>query len=91
MRSKRFVIANFQFHDQTLSGVANLAERWKRGVRLVDSEMGEAIERVYVPRYLTTQAKAQINDMVAQILIAMKERIDRNQIQDIGQAFPLEG
>jgi len=53
--------------------------------------MGEAIERVYVPRYLTTQAKAQINDMVAQILIAMKERIDRNQIQDIGQAFPLEG
>ena len=75
--SRRFVTANFQFHDQTLGGVAKLAERWKRGVRLVESEMGEAIGRVYVARYFTTQAKAQINDMVAQIQLAMKERIER--------------
>jgi putative endopeptidase len=75
--SKRFVTANFQFHDQTLRGVAKLPERWKRGVRLVESEMGQAIGRIYVARYFTTRAKDQIDDLVAQILLAMKERIER--------------
>src|SRR5712692_7104915 len=77
--SKRFVTANFEFHGKTLGGVAQLAERWKRGVRLVGSEMGEAIGRVYVTRYLdfTAQAKAQIDDLVAQIRLAMKGRIER--------------
>jgi len=75
--SKRFVTANFEFHDKTLGGVAQLPERWKRGVRLVGSEMGEAIGRVYVTRYFTAQAKAQIGDLVAQIRLAMKGRIER--------------
>ena len=77
--SKRFVTANFEFHGKTLGGVAQLAERWKRGVRLVGSEMGEAIGRVYVTRHfnLTAQAKAQIDDLVAQIRLAMKGRIER--------------
>jgi putative endopeptidase len=75
--SKRFVTANFQFHDKILRGVPVLADRWKRGVRLVESEMGQAIGRVYVARHFTTQARAQINEIVAQILLAMKERIER--------------
>ena len=38
--------------------------------------MGEAIGRVCVSRYFTTQAKVLVNEMVAQILLAMKERIE---------------
>ena len=77
--SKRFVTVNFQFHDKTLGGVVEIAERWKRGVRLVESEMGEAIGRVYATRYFnfTSQAKAQIDDLVARIHAAMKRRIER--------------
>ena len=77
--SKRFVTPNFQFHDKTLGGVAELAERWKRGVRLVESEMGEAIGRVYAARYfnLTFQGKAQIDDLVTRIRLAMERRIER--------------
>src|SRR6266849_1042974 len=77
--SKHFVSANFVFHDKALGGVAQLAERWKRGVRLVESEMGQAIGRIYVTRYFdfTAQAKAQIGDLVAQIRLAMKGRIER--------------
>ena len=77
--SKRFVTVNFQFHDKTLGGVVEIAERWKRGVRLVESEMGEAIGRVYATRYFnfTSQAKAQIDDLFARIRAAMKRRIER--------------
>jgi putative endopeptidase len=75
--SKRFVTANFEFHDKALAGVAQLAERWRRGVRLVGSEMGEAIGCIYVTRYFPAQAKAQIDDMVAHIRLAMKGRIER--------------
>jgi putative endopeptidase len=75
--SKRFVTANFEFHDKTLGGVAQLAARWKRGVRLVESEMGEAIGRIYVTRYFAGQAKAQIEELVAHIRLAMKGRIER--------------
>ena len=75
--SKRFVTANFEFRGKTLGGVAQLAARWKRGVRLVEAEMGEAIGRVYVTRHFTPQAKAQIDDLVGQIRLAMKGRIER--------------
>jgi putative endopeptidase len=75
--SKRFVTANFEFHDKALAGVAQLAERWRRGVRLVGSEMGEAIGCIYVTRFFPAQAKAQIDDMVAHIRLAMKGRIER--------------
>jgi putative endopeptidase len=75
--SKRFVTAHFEFHGKTLGGIAQLGARWKRGVRLVETEMGEAIGRVYLTRYFTTQAKAEIDDLVAQIRLAMKGRIER--------------
>ena len=75
--SRRFVAAHFHFHESTLAGVARPAERWKRGVGLVDSEMGDAIGRVYVARYLSGQTKAQIDDMVAQIRLALSERLER--------------
>jgi putative endopeptidase len=75
--SKRFVTAHFEFHGKTLGGIARLGARWKRGVRLVETEMGEAIGRVYLTRYFTTQAKAEIDDLVAQIRRAMKGRIER--------------
>ena len=75
--SKRFVTANFEFRSKTLGGVAELPERWKRGVRVVNDAMGEAIGRVYVARYFSAEAKAQIDDLVAQIRLALKGRIER--------------
>jgi putative endopeptidase len=75
--SKRFVTANFEFNSKTLGGVALLPARWKRGVRLVESEMGLAIGRIYVERYFAAQTTAQIENLVAQIRLAMKRRIER--------------
>ena len=75
--SKRFVNAAFEFRGKTLGGIAELAERWKRGVRLVEDTMGQAIGRVYVARYFPPEAKAKIDDLVTHIREALKERIER--------------
>jgi putative endopeptidase len=75
--SRRFATAHFRFHENILAGVARPAERWKRGVSLVDSEMRDAIGRLYVERYFSRQTKAHIDDMVTQIRLALRERLER--------------
>jgi putative endopeptidase len=75
--SKRFATANFGFHSRTMSGVAEQPERWKRAVATVNGAMGQAIGRVYVARHFSPEAKAQIDDLVAHLRIALRERIAR--------------
>jgi putative endopeptidase len=75
--SKRFVTASFTFHSRTMSGVAEEPERWKRAVATVNGAIGQAIGQIYVARYFSHQAKAQIDDLVAQLRIALKGRIER--------------
>jgi putative endopeptidase len=75
--SRRFVTASFNFHSRTMSGIAEESARWKRAVATVNGAMGQAIGRVYVARYFSHQAKAQIDDLVAQLRIALKGRIER--------------
>jgi putative endopeptidase len=75
--SKRFVDASFAFHSRTMGGVAQLPERWKRAVATVNGAMGQAVGRVYVARYFPPEAKAQIDDLVARLRVALKSRIER--------------
>jgi len=75
--SKRFVDASFNFHGKIMSGVAEQPERWKRAVATVNGAMGQAIGRVYVARYFSAEAKAQIDDLVAQLRVALMGRIER--------------
>jgi putative endopeptidase len=75
--SKRFVAANFAFHSKTMSGVEEQPEWWKRAVAAVNGAMGQAIGRVYVARYFSPEAKAQIDDLVGQLRIALNGRIER--------------
>ncbi|HMA72940.1 MAG TPA: M13 family metallopeptidase [Xanthobacteraceae bacterium] len=73
--SKRFVAANFEFRSRTMSGVAEQPPRWKRAVTMLNFAMGQAIGRVYVGRYFPPDAKAQIEELVGHLRIALKERI----------------
>jgi putative endopeptidase len=75
--SKRFVEASFAFHSKTMGGVAQLPERWKRAVATVNGAMGQAVGRVYVARYFPPEAKAQIDDLVARLRVALKGRIEQ--------------
>jgi putative endopeptidase len=73
---KAFVDENFAFNGKVLGGQPENQPRWKRGVNSVNNVMGEAVGRLYVDKYFTPDAKAKIDDLVKNLLIAMGKRID---------------
>ncbi len=73
--SKRFVDSNFEFNGKALSGVQVIRPRWKRGVSLVDGNLGEAVGREYVRRYFPASSKAKMDVLVANLKTAMSGRV----------------
>jgi len=49
--------------------------RWKRGVALVNSSLGQALGRAYVARYFPRQAKEEMTALVGRLKAAMQARI----------------
>ena len=74
--SKAFADANFEFRARTLSGQPEQRARWKRGVGLTGGTLGEAIGKLYVEAYFPAESKAQMEELVGNLLIAMKARIN---------------
>ncbi|WP_179670421.1 M13 family metallopeptidase [Nocardioides thalensis] len=70
-----FVETNFDFYGRTLSGTPELRARWKRAVSFVEGAMGEAVGRQYVARHFPPDSKAQMDDLVANLLAAYRESI----------------
>ena len=75
--SKAFVDEHFAFNGTALSGTPQQRERWKRGVDFTSVAMGEAVGKLYVERHFSPQAKAQAQEMAANVLKAFDQRIDR--------------
>ena len=75
--SKTYDEAHFDFRDKTLSGQQAQKPRWKRGVALVDGQIGEALGKVYVDEYFPPESKAKAVALVNDIRTAMKGRIER--------------
>ncbi len=73
---KRFVDARFAFYGTQLTGTPENKERWKRGVDEVTGGMGEAVGKLYVEKYFTAETKAQADELVKNLLVAMGQRID---------------
>jgi putative endopeptidase len=73
--SQPFVEENFNFYGKTLAGVSVLKPRWKRCVESTDRELGEALGKEYVARYFPPEAKARMQEMVKNILLAMGDTI----------------
>jgi putative endopeptidase len=70
-----FVEENFAFYGTMLTGAAQIRDRWKRGVGFVEGAMGEAIGRIYVDRHFDSNAKQEMDKLVANLLAAYRERI----------------
>ncbi|HKE95584.1 MAG TPA: M13 family metallopeptidase [Povalibacter sp.] len=74
--SDDFVHEEFAFHDAYLGGAKEMKPRWKRCVEATDDLLGEALGKTYVERYFPPQAKARMQEMVKNLLLAMHETID---------------
>jgi putative endopeptidase len=72
----RFVTLNFEFNGRVISGVAELAPRWKRAVEAVDGSIGELTGKAYVAKHFPPAAKARMTELVANLQKAYSEGID---------------
>jgi putative endopeptidase len=72
-----FVDANFDFYGRTLNGTPELRARWKRGVALVEGGIGEAVGKEYVARHFPPSSKAQMDQLVANLLAAYRRSISK--------------
>ena len=73
--SAEVVQAHFDFFGTTLSGTPELRARWKRGVSFVEAVMGEAVGKLYVEEHFPSDAKHQMDELVALLLAAYRESI----------------
>lgn len=71
----RFDNADFAFYGTALGGRQQQTERAIRGVRLLDRTMGEAFGKLYVARYFPPEAKAKVEQLVANLLRAYEADI----------------
>jgi putative endopeptidase len=75
--SSAFVKENFDFYSHTLRGLEELPPRWKRCVRLVDRQLGEALGQEFVRRTFGDDTKKDALLMTKQIEQAMQEDIEQ--------------
>ena len=71
-----FVNESFAFNGKYLSGNAENKPRWKRCVEGTDQLLGEALGQKYVAKYFPPLAKARAQEMVTNILAAMRDTIE---------------
>jgi putative endopeptidase len=69
--SSTFADENFNFYWHTLTGITEIAARWKRCVRATDEHLGEALGQEYVKRAFPPEAKAQALQMIHNLIDAL--------------------
>lgn len=72
--SKDFVDAEFAY-NQVLTGQKAQTPRWQKASSLTDGNVGELLGQLYVEKYFKPQAKARMNEMIANLIKAYEIRI----------------
>lgn len=65
--SSPFVNLHFSFHGTTLHGTPQNLPRERRAVDATSSALGEVLGKLYVERYFSPQAKARMQELVANL------------------------
>ncbi|HTQ98985.1 MAG TPA: M13-type metalloendopeptidase [Candidatus Acidoferrum sp.] len=75
--SDAFVRARFDFRGRVLGGQQELKPRWKRGVDVVESSLGEVVGKLYVANYFKEESKQRMDQLVENLRAAYKVGIDQ--------------
>ena len=73
--SSEFIEASFNFHGRALSGTEELRPRWKRGLSLVSSLLGEAMGEIWVSRHFPPANKEIMDGLVRSLLDAYEQAL----------------
>lgn len=68
--------AAFEFYAKQLRGQEEQRPRWKRAVAAVEGSLGETVGKVYAERYFPTENKAAMDELVANLRLAMADNLD---------------
>jgi predicted metalloendopeptidase len=71
-----FVAARFAYVGTALAGATENLPRWRRGVTLVNSSLGEALGKLYVAATFPPAAKERAERLVANLLATYRDSID---------------
>jgi len=72
---KAFVDESFSFYGTTLSGTPKIRDCWKRAISATNAALGQVVGKLYVARYFPPAAKAKIEALVKDLLVAYHARI----------------
>ena len=67
---------HFGFYGKTLQGTPQQLDRWKRAVARVNADIGDAVGKIYVAKYFPPSSKAEVQEIVKNLLTAFDRRID---------------
>jgi putative endopeptidase len=73
---KAYADLHFDFYGHTLQGTPQQQPRWKRAVAATNSELGDAVGQIYVKHYFPASSKAEVEQLVQNLIAAFNERID---------------
>jgi predicted metalloendopeptidase len=71
-----FVQSKFEFRGRTLSGMQEMAPRWKRAVSSTEGILGDATGKLYVEKFFKPEAKARMDALVKNLINAYSVGID---------------
>ena len=68
---------NFEFYSKTLRGIEEQLPLWRRGVDVVNGNLGEVVGKVYVAKHFPPEAKAKMQELVGNLIKAYEDSIRR--------------
>ncbi|MEM9085636.1 MAG: M13 family metallopeptidase [Pseudomonadota bacterium] len=71
----RFDEARFAFYGNRLRGTQEQRARWKRAIDATEGALGELVGRSYVERYFPPESKAAMDELVANLRLAVADSI----------------
>lgn len=70
--------AEFEFFGKFMGGQEEQRPRWKRAISSTEGMLGEQLGALYVERYFPPEAKAQMDELVANLRKAMAASLEEN-------------
>lgn len=68
---------NFEFYSKTLNGIEEPLPLWRRGVNVVNGNLGEVVGKVYVATHFPPDAKVRMQVLVSNLIKAYEISIRR--------------